>query len=198
MDEGYIKFKSTCQKGRLPIIPSLHRLIRARKRLYDLNLIGMLESGIGFGNISIRVRRNKFLITGSATGNKAILLKRDFAFITDMAIPENTVFYKGSISPSSESMSHGTIYRTLPGVRCVIHVHHRDLFNKMLNENAEKTPEDVAYGTPEFANSIQALLSAKNQPEGYFVAAGHQDGIFVFGSSIRSAMKIMTILYDTL
>ena len=198
MVEGYIKFKSGHQRGSLPIIPFFHRLIRARNRLYDLKLIGMLESGIGFGNISIRVQRNKFLITGSATGNKAILLKRDFAFVTDMTIPKNTVFYKGITPPSSESMSHGIIYRTLPCARCVIHVHHRDLFNKMLNGNADKTPEEVAYGTPEFANSIEALLINKNKPEGCFVAAGHQDGVFVFGSSIRSAMKSMSILYNTL
>ena len=39
-----------------------------RSRLYKAGLIGVYPDGIGYGNMSIRFQRSKFIITGTATG----------------------------------------------------------------------------------------------------------------------------------
>ena len=41
----------------------------ARTTLHDAGLIGVYPSGIGYGNISLRLAGNLFLISGSGTGS---------------------------------------------------------------------------------------------------------------------------------
>ena len=53
-EDGYIKFD--CKWGEKPsVIPSyiFQKINLWRNNLYDLNLIGVYENGIGFGNISV-------------------------------------------------------------------------------------------------------------------------------------------------
>ena len=73
-DEGYIKFNSEWVKAEPLSLDKIKDINECRSRLYKLGLIGILEDGIGFGNISKRIlETNHFVITGTQTGEIPIL-----------------------------------------------------------------------------------------------------------------------------
>ena len=95
----------------------------------------------------------------------------------------------GPIAASSESMTHGTIYQTLPAVGCIIHVHHRRLFDAMLVGSDPRTAADVPYGTPAMAVAVAALVRAISGPAGLFAMAGHDEGVVAYGPDPAMAQQ---------
>ena len=70
-NEGYIKFKCNWEKkGFFFPREAFSYINNWRQKLYNHDLIGAYENGIGFGNLSMRVDNTDcFIISGSATGN---------------------------------------------------------------------------------------------------------------------------------
>jgi len=69
MIDGVIKYHFDFQVTK-PLEEGLFSEIELlRERLFALNLIGVTEDGVGFGNISQRVDANSFVITGTQTGH---------------------------------------------------------------------------------------------------------------------------------
>ena len=99
----------------------------------------------------------------------------------------------GPIAPSSESLTHFAIYHSCPQVNFIFHVHHSELWKYMLENQFDKTPENINYGTQEMADAAKACI--KNKSQGIFVMAGHEDGIISYGKTAEEAGKI---LLDTL
>jgi len=192
MEEGYIKFKAEWEKS--PPMPLRHfkRLNAWRNRLHELELIGAYPDGIGYGNISERFdKKGSFLITGSATGNQALLTPLHYCLVSRVFIPENRLVCHGPVIASSESMSHAVLYRECPTVRGVIHVHHAKLWHHLLNK-VPATDKSAPYGTPEMAFQIIHLLNTTDlKDKKIFVMAGHEEGIFTFGKSLDEAGEIL-------
>ena len=63
-EEGIIKFNCTWIKSESLNSDLIRELNAWRDRLYDAGVIGMNKDGIGYGNISPRFQKNKFIITG--------------------------------------------------------------------------------------------------------------------------------------
>jgi hypothetical protein len=84
-----------------------------RERLFALNLIGVTDDGIGFGNISQRVNDDSFVITGTQTGHLKNLEGKHYSFIEAYDDKEFYLKSSGAIKPSSEALTHGTIYNLL-------------------------------------------------------------------------------------
>jgi len=199
--EGYVKY--TAEHTMAPAIetPRWEELNRARTKLRELGLVGMTSGGIGFGNLSLRVEGNKFLISGTATGALPILGPEGYCLITSFNLNENYVVSTGPVKPSSETMSHGVIYQFCPSANCVIHIHSRTIFEGMLRNKYPSTPETAAYGTPEIALAIGKLVhhhdsgdSVKN--EGSIVLAGHDEGVIVYASTVERALSLTEELYN--
>ena len=202
LDEGYIKFKAHWTKKAVFPAEETAKLHQARQILYQHKLIGAYDNGIGFGNISQRFlpmntvknsinNKNKFLITGSATGNYETLNSSHFSLVTKVNISQNSLFCEGPIVASSESMSHAVIYHTCPEVGAVVHVHSLALWQQLLWK-IPTTDADAAYGTPEMANSIVDLLKNTDlRHSKLFVMSGHEEGIFSFGANLEEAVKIV-------
>ena len=95
----------------------------ARTTLHDAGLIGVYPSGIGYGNISLRLAGNLFLISGSGTGSSRLLGKQGYSLVHAFDPLKNTVASFGPIQASSESMTHGAVYGAANKARCVIHIH---------------------------------------------------------------------------
>ena len=192
IDEGYIKFQANWKNG--PAIHSdyLADLQHWRDQMYAHNLIGAYDNGIGFGNISERISgRNQFYISGSATGNFAQLSNEHYACVLDFDLQHNSLDCLGPIVASSESMSHAVIYQQCPWVNGVIHVHHFDLWQRLLHQ-IPTTNKSAAYGTPEMAFSIINLLKNTNLPTvKIFVMEGHEEGIFAFGKNLKEAGEVI-------
>ena len=156
-DEGYVKFQAIWERAApLPAL-KLVELSRWRNEMHRLQLIGVYENGIGFGNISQRSEGDQFIITGTATGHLPSLAPAHFTTVTDFFIEKNTVHCRGPIIASSEAMSHAVIYRECQEVQGIIHVHHAGLWERLL-DRVPTTAEGATYGSPEMANSIVNLL----------------------------------------
>lgn len=191
-EEGYIKFNCIRQDKDFHLPgDKFEKLTSWRNRLYQNHLIGSYPDGIGFGNISIRMSLNNFIITGSATGNKPELNKDDFVLVTHYDLTKNEVRCLGKIPASSESMSHAAVYDTETGINAVIHVHHLQLWKKLKNR-VPVTKPDIEYGTPEMALEIKDLFRRTNVSQlKIFVMGGHNEGIITFGCNLDEAGEII-------
>ncbi len=170
----------------------------ARTALHDAGLIGVYPSGIGYGNISLRLADALFLISGSGTGAHRTLGMRGYSLVHAFDPSANTVSSCGPVRASSESMTHGAIYRAAPAARCVIHVHNRALFSSLLAQDWPHTPESAAYGTPALSLAVARLAAELPPAEGVFVTAGHEEGLIAYGSTIASALDaILSLQHGT-
>lgn len=178
---------------------ALTELQHWRQRLYDQGLIGVYPDGVGFGNISHRYSDgDQFIITGSTTGRFPKLGPEHFTLVARVDPEQNTLWCTGPIIASSESMSHYVVYRELPWVNGVIHLHHLGLWERLLHR-VPTTKAGITYGTPEMATSIVDLIHTTNLPERkLFVMAGHREGIFAFGADLAEAGEVLIDQYRNL
>jgi len=191
MIDGVIKYNFDFQPSE-PLDASLFSDIESvRKRLFALNLIGVTEDGIGFGNISQRVEGNSFVITGTQTGDLKILEASHYALIEAFDDKQFYLKSSGAIKPSSEALTHGTIYNLSANIGAVIHIHSQTLWKFMLKGNYLKT-EDVEYGSIEMIEEVNRLFSTTeplSNPK--FVMAGHEEGVMVFGENLEEAEQVL-------
>lgn len=195
IDEGVIKYHAVHQKGKPFSHPLLGQLDDARTELFDLGFIGAYSNGIGYGNVSIR-HQSGCIISGTATGGHRILGASQYCGVLDFDIHQNTVYTIGPVAASSESMTHCAIYRANPLVQCVLHIHSRKLWLRLLEQGYPFTAADIPYGTPQMANNMVSLVEDRNTPFGLFVMAGHEEGIVAYGQTILSAINQIKVLLD--
>lgn len=186
-ETGVIKFHCQWTKGNPLAEESIKELNEWRDMLYQRGFIGAYENGIGYGNVSIRLKQNQFLITGSATGGIEKLSGQHYTKVTAFDLCSNSVTAEGPMLASSESLTHAAIYECDAGVNAVIHIHDRDLW-KTLMDKVPTTNRAVEYGTPAMAREILRLFKETDLArQKILVMAGHEDGIIAFGSSIAEA-----------
>lgn len=192
MSEGYVKFQVHLTQGPPPAAAQLERINAVRTELHDLGLIGILPNGIGYGNVSVRAdNSDAFVVSGTATGAARILTPESYCRVDRFDTASNEVWCTGRLRASSESMSHGAVYRAHDRVCCVIHVHSREIFESMRCGDYPGTPEAAEFGTPELATEIERLVRSIDAPNAVFVTAGHQDGVIAYGPdpvAVRDAL----------
>jgi ribulose-5-phosphate 4-epimerase/fuculose-1-phosphate aldolase len=190
----YVKF--SCERARAQITPfeRFAELNTCRRKLLELQLIGVASTGISFGNLSVRDgATNKFYITGSATGGAPDLTPTDCARVVAYDFERNWLRYEGSAIPSSESLTHAAIYQSDAEAGAVIHCHDPTLWTAILNQ-APTSSKGVRYGTPEMAYEIMRLFNVSNvQSRKILVMAGHEGGIVTFGKDLDEAFAVLTL-----
>jgi ribulose-5-phosphate 4-epimerase/fuculose-1-phosphate aldolase len=192
MTEGYIKFSVHLNETEIQVPEALQALNATRTILFDAGMIGILPDGIGFGNVSIKEAGSGiFFISGTATGGKRILAHQDYCRVDACSVERNEVYCSGHIRASAETLSHYAVYQANPAIQCVIHIHHKAFFQQLLKSDCPATSADAAYGTPEMARDIEALVKRNPEPHGILVMTGHEDGVIAWGRTIAEA-------YDTL
>lgn len=197
LDEGYIKYQSDWIKSTPLPYTAIQELNFWRAKLYQLGLLGAYANGIGFGNISQRwgTQDGLFVISGSTTGNIEVLDEQHYTLVTEVMVERNFLKCSGPIIASSESMSHAAIYEQCPQMNAAIHVHHEEMWQYYLNK-VPFTSEDIPYGSTEMAYAIANLLKNEaNQALGFFVMAGHREGMFTFGESLKEAGEKLLHFY---
>lgn len=189
-NDGYIKFNSVIKNNNNKLkIEDIRELNKVRNYFFKKKLIGMYKNGIGFGNVSCRYGKNKFIISGSATGGLKRLSLNHYSLIRDWNFKKNQVIYSGKVKPSSEAMSHLAIYESSCSTKIVVHIHDKKLWKKLKN-NVPTTSSKATFGTPELAFSIKKILKKKsNREQGILIMAGHQEGIMFFGKSKEDIFK---------
>ncbi len=196
-DEGVIKFKLTLKRAPAPEMNQVIALEKWRALFFKLSLIGEYPiDKIGYGNLSSRLTKTSFLITGSQTGHLAHLQAHHYTKVIDCDLKKGSVTAEGLIPPSSESLTHYGIYQANPAIQYVFHVHHQKLWELLKSGPYDFINEDVAYGTQEMAEAASALLW--NKTSGIFVMKGHEDGIISYGTTAEDAGRIILELYRKL
>jgi len=194
--EGYVKYSAEHTTAPAIETPLWTELDRARTKLRETGLVGMTAGGIGYGNLSVRIKGDTFLISGTATGALPVLNRDGYCLVTSFDVEKNKVVSTGPVKPSSETMTHGALYKSCPGANCVIHIHSRAVFDGMIRDKYPATPETAAYGTPDIALAIGKIVRESGKNEGRIVLAGHDEGVIVYGPSVEKALSLTEELYD--
>ena len=186
MIDGVIKYNFAFESSE-PLQKELWIEIEAaRERLFALGFIGEKE-GIGYGNISQRLQEKRFVITGTQTGYLDKLQAEHYAMIEAY---DDTKFYlksSGAIKPSSEALTHATIYNLSEKIGAVIHIHSRKMWDFMLENNYLRT-EDVPYGSIEMIEEVKRIYDRKDPLQNpLFVMRGHEEGVIFFGQNLQQA-----------
>ena len=196
-DEGVIKFKLTLKRAPAPEQTQFIALEKWRALFYKLGLVGEYPiDNIGYGNLSSRIQKKTFIITGSQTGHLAHLQAHHYTKVIDCDLKKGSVTAEGLIPPSSESLTHYGIYEANPAIQYVFHVHHPKLWKLLQQEDYDFIDEGIQYGTQEMANAASELL--KDKTSGIFVMKGHEDGIISYATNAEDAGKNLLDLYRKL
>ena len=196
--EGVIQYRLHHRPGELPAGPDYRGLFDWFRRCRERRLIGRDPArygGYAYGNISARAARG-FVISGTQTGGKPALGEQDLAWVTGFDLVGNRLDSTGPSRPSSEAMTHGAVYRELPRVGAVIHVHSPEIWGAAIRLGLPCTAAEAGYGTPAMADEVAALLA--RQPDGgVLVMGGHEDGVIAYGHDMASAgTRLMAVLSD--
>ena len=174
-----------------------------RTILYRLRLIGQspgLYNGLGYGNISQRLKRsnktgkiNQFVISGTQTGASELLQPAQYCLVTQVLAKQNRIIAEGPVKPSSETLTHGSIYQTNEQIDFIMHVHCAEIWR---NTEALKIPrisKKISYGTPEMAAEVENLVRMHPAAADgcIFSMLGHEDGIVSYGYSAEAAGRIL-------
>lgn len=211
-DEGVVKYAALHDYGKVETfvraLPPASReaaeaalrgfpeLDAARTALHDAGLVGVTSTGIGYGNISLRLAEALFLISGSGTGAARVLGKEGYALVRECDPEANAVRSFGPVQASSEAMTHWAVYRAIPAARCVIHIHSPRLFGALLAQDQPHTPASAAYGTPALSRAVSRLAATLPPTGGVFVTAGHADGVFAYADAVASALGLILTLKE--
>ncbi|MGY6276916.1 class II aldolase/adducin family protein [Methylomonas sp. MgM2] len=191
--EGVIKYRLKHQYCILPIDFEIKSINAWRTILFKLRLIGQTPEkyqGLGYGNLSLRLKPNEmpFLISGTQTSHLDCLSMHDFAIVDSASPTENVIHSRGKSKPSSEALTHASVYLHNPNANAVIHVHCPEIWRNAVKLRLPHTDADVAYGTVEMAEAVENLLTSEHLAKTpVFAMLGHEDGIVAFGDNPASA-----------
>ena len=191
-ETGAVKFRYESAGVELAPFPGFEELNAVRQELRRLGLLGVDESGLGFGNVSMRDgTTDSFYITGSGTGALPALTLQDYAKVIACDFERNWLRCEGRAIASAESLTHAAVYSMAVDVRVVVHGHARGLW-RSLRERGSATGPDVPYGTPEMAREVERLFRETDvRTWKIFAMAGHRDGIVAFGQDFRQALAAL-------
>lgn len=195
VDDGVVKYTAIHTDGDIPTPALLSKLDQIRTDLFDLKLVGAYPNEIGYGNVSIRFDAG-CIISGTATGSLRTLGPGGYCQVQSFDILKNTVHTIGPVPASSESMTHCAIYHSLQSIQCVLHVHHKELWDILLKKGFPSTPANIPYGTPEMAQNMGHLANQLASSTGLMVMAGHEEGIIAYGPTIELAFDQIQSAYS--
>lgn len=194
-ETGVVKFNCTWLKEEPLPDELIIDLNEWRDKLYKLGLLGVYENGIGYGNISKRFNKDQFIISGTATGKFQKLTNEHYTIVTEYDLEKNSLTAKGPIVASSESLTHAVIYESDQNCNGVIHIHHLELWKKLMNR-FPTTKREVEYGTPAMAKEMGRLFKETDlNKQKIVVMGGHEEGIISFGKDLEEAGLILMEAY---
>ena len=208
MQDGVIQYEieHTRRKLRTAERDAALSLIGWRSVLQDCGLLGQSATrydGVGFGNLSTRVGprsatrgRRAFVVSATQSSGRRAVCDDDFAVVLSWSVRSNELCSAGANLPSSESLTHASIYDEAVNVQAVLHGHSPEIWAAHDRLRLPFTPAGVDYGTVAMAEATRALFRAGRVHEtSAFVMRGHEDGVVAFGRTVDDAgATLLTLL----
>jgi L-ribulose-5-phosphate 4-epimerase len=191
--EGVIKYKLKHTQKPMHETISLSEINPWRTIIFRLGLIGQdpeRYENLGFGNISQRLNANssQFIISGTQTGHIEHLSPEYYCLVVNANPRKNSLQSCGLIKPSSESLTHASIYALDCDIQAVIHVHSPEIWRNTEALNLPHISADIPYGTVKMAIAVQQLFhSGGLHQTSLFTMLGHEDGVVSFGKNMQTA-----------
>ena len=186
-ETGSIKFTCNWIQADPIEVEMIIEINRWRNILFKHKLIGVYPNGIGYGNISIRLDNNEFLISGTSTGHLETLTNQHYSKVISYNFLENSLTCSGPIKASAESMTHAAVYEMDPSIKAIIHVHSKQIWDELIHK-VPTTSMDIEYGTPQMALEIKSLFKTTDvMNKKLLVMGGHEEGIITFGKDLEEA-----------
>lgn len=197
--EGVIKYQLKHHHNFLAKNISITEINAWRHILLKMGFMGQdanRYTGFGFGNLSQQLNQQQFLITGSQTGHIKQLNHADYAQVLRAEPEKNSIESLGKTKPSSEALTHASVYQSNTNIHAVVHGHIPKLWKQTHQLNLAHTQANIPYGTPEMARAVTQLLETMNCPkQGIFSLLGHEDGIVCFSNTMEKAVTLLINTY---
>lgn len=191
--EGVIKYRLDYHVTPVVEIPNFAEFNAWRSLLWRLGVIGRDDEryeGLGYGNLSLLLDDGGILVTGTQTGHLPHLTADHYAYVRQARPEDNYLKAEGPLPPSSEALTHASIYCAAPKVRCVVHGHSPEIWRNAKILELPCVEANVSYGTPAMAKAVGTF--AKISPtQGVIVMLGHQDGLLIYGQTPEEACWLM-------
>lgn len=195
MDEGVIKYQLVFRQAEPLVDHDYSALHHWHQQFKEAGILGQdpdRYNGLGFGNLSQRIQKSSFIISGTQTGGLDQLTAKDYALVTLTDIPANRVEAQGQVKPSSESLTHAAVYAFDDNIQYVFHVHSPEIWNARSKLEIPETAAHIAYGTPQMADEMIRLYKSGLFAYGNILAmAGHEDGVIGFGATADEAGELI-------
>ncbi|HEY8220104.1 MAG TPA: class II aldolase/adducin family protein [Methylobacter sp.] len=191
--EGVIKYQLKHTQQPVNLTFSLAKINAWRTIAVRLGLIGQdpeRYDNIGFGNISQRIglHSDQFIISGTQTGYMEHLSLEDYCLVVKAEPHQNRLQSCGLCKPSSESLTHASVYAQDIAIQAVIHAHSPEIWRHTVALDLPHTRADIPYGTVEMATAVEQLFqSGKLTQTSLFTMLGHEDGVVAFGKNMQEA-----------
>jgi L-ribulose-5-phosphate 4-epimerase len=191
--EGVIKYQLEHTEKSINEKFSLSEINAWRTIIFRLGLIGQdpeRYDNLGFGNISQRLgsQSSQFIISSSQTGHIEHLSAEHYCLVVKADPQKNQIQSCGLYKPSSESLTHASIYAQDGNIQAVIHVHSPEIWNNTAALNLPHISANIPYGTVEMAIAVEQLFQSGDlQRTSLFTMLGHEDGVVSFGINMQEA-----------
>lgn len=184
--EGVIQYQLDFAAGDAPDYARFALLNYWRCYLFRLGLIGQDPArygGLGYGNISARLFPDSlpFLISGTQTGHLPLLCRSHYVRVTAFDVMRNFLQACGPVRPSSEALTHASLYAARDDIGCVMHVHSPLIWRRGPALGVPCVDKAIGYGTPAMADAVRDLAQA-SAGSGVIVMRGHEDGVMIYGA----------------
>ncbi len=195
--EGIPKFKLTLKRAPAPEMNQVIALEKWRALFFKLSLVGEYPNEkISYGNLSSRINKKNFIMTGSQTGHLAHLQAHHYTKVIECDLKKGSVTAEGLIPPSREALTHFGIYEANPAIQYVFHICHEELWKALKQGPFDSISGDILYGSQEMADAASALIW--NKSSGLFILDGHEGEIVSYGMTAEETGKIILEHYRKL
>ncbi|MDP2920588.1 MAG: class II aldolase/adducin family protein [Dehalococcoidia bacterium] len=158
------------------------QLAAQAKKFHSLGLVHDLG-----GNLSFRTRLG-FIISGTGVSLDA-LTQGTVAEVTGVVygLNKTSVYIKGAVVPSRETILHSQIYEELPEINAIFHLHDKRLMSQAEKLGVPVTANERPAGSSELAQEAINLLKT-NKSLRFFVLKGR--GVIFMGTSLDEAGRL--------
>ncbi|MFU8788267.1 MAG: class II aldolase/adducin family protein [Methylobacter sp.] len=191
--EGVIKYQLTYTQQPISQPFSFSEINAWRSIAVCLGLIGQCPErydNIGFGNISHRLEPDseQFIISGTQTGHIEQLSPEHYCLVVNAEPQQNRLYACGLCKPSSEALTHASVYAQDKAIQAVIHAHSPEIWKHTAALGLPHISADIAYGTVAMAAAVERLFQSGQLGQSpLFTLLGHEDGVIAFGDSLQAA-----------